>query len=176
MTEPRQDEHLWRAELAPAVTRYLFASRALGLLASIIGIPLLPFWLLGFGQWYVRDWAQRFSCTLTAERLHIEQGVFIRTQSDIPLDRITDLRLYHGPLMRFFGVLGLKVETAGQGATQSEGNLIGIVDSSAFRDAVLRQRDAISLLADADPFQEQVLELLNQILATLKAGGCSSPS
>ena len=173
---PGHEEPPWRATLAPAVTRYLFASRALGLLVSVIGIPLLPVWLLGFGQWYVREWVRRFSCTLTEERLHIQQGVFIRRQSDIPLDRVTDLQLYHGPLMRLLGVVGLKVETAGQGTTQSEGNLIGIVDSAAFRDAVLRQRDAVSSSPNADPFHEQVLALLSQILATLRAGGSSSPS
>jgi len=171
---PGHEEPLWRAALTPGATRYLFVSRALALFASIIGIPLLPFWVLGFGQWYVREWVQRFSCTLTPERLRVQQGVFVRSQSDIPLDRITDLRLYHGPLMRLLGVLRLNVKNAGQGAAQSEGNLIGIVDSPGFRDAVLRRRDLVAARAEVAPFHEQVLDLLNQILATLKDHG--SPS
>ena len=44
--------------------------------------------------------------------------------------------------MRRFGLHGLKVETAGQSGPNagSEGNLLGVVDAAAFRNAILRQR------------------------------------
>ena len=72
------------------------------------------------------------------------RGVYFRSDSTIPLDRITDVRLHDDPLMRMYGLQGLKVETAGQsGTTSSEGNLVGVVDAPAFRDAVLRQREIL---------------------------------
>ena len=68
--------------------------------------------------------------------------MFNRSESTIPLNRITDLRLHDGPLMRHFKLRGLKVETAGQSGqyASSEGNLTGVVDAAEFRNAILMQR------------------------------------
>ena len=72
-------------------------------------------------------------------------GVYFRKESTIPLDRITDIKLYDDPLMRFYGLRAIRVETAGQSGANasSEGNLIGIVDAVEFRDAILRQRELL---------------------------------
>ena len=67
-----------------------------------------------------------------------------RVEKTIPLDKITDLGYFQGPIMRYLGIDGLTVETAGQ--SSSEGALVklhGVVDARDFRDAVLRQRDAM---------------------------------
>ena len=110
------------------------------LVVSIVGIPLIPFWLL-FSLWYVPEYLRRISARLTTQALEVRKGVFFRSEATIPLNRITDVRLHDGPLMRHYGLRGLKVETAGQsGDTGSEGNIIGVIDAVEFRNAVLRQR------------------------------------
>ena len=106
----------------------------------VVGIPLIPFWLL-FSLWYVPEYLRRISARLTTQALEVRKGVFFRSEATIPLDRITDVRLHDGPLMRHYGLRGLKVETAGQsGDTGSEGNIVGVIDAVEFRNAVLRQR------------------------------------
>ena len=78
--------------------------------------------------------------------VEVKKGVFFRKESTIPLNRITDLRLHDGPLMRHYGLRGLKVETAGSGGGQyasSEGDLIGVIDAEGFRNAVLEQRQRV---------------------------------
>ena len=110
------------------------------LVVSIVGIPLIPFWLL-FSLWYVPEYLRRISARLTTQALEVRKGVFFRSEATIPLNRITDVRLHDGPLMRHYGLRGLKVETAGQsGDTGSEGNIIDVIDAVEFRNAVLRQR------------------------------------
>ena len=110
------------------------------LVITVVGILLIPFWLI-VSAWYGREYMRRLSARLTTQALEIRKGVFFRSESTIPLNRITDLRLHDGPLMRYYGLRGLKVETAGQsGSTGSEGDLMGVIDAEAFRDAVLRQR------------------------------------
>ncbi|GIW74717.1 MAG: hypothetical protein KatS3mg103_1239 [Phycisphaerales bacterium] len=86
------------------------------------------------------------SCTLTERTLEIRKGWLFRIESTIPLDKITDLQLYQGPLMRAFGLQGFRVETAGHsaGPGRSLVNLVGIVDTPGFRQAVLDQRDALA--------------------------------
>ena len=110
------------------------------LVITVVGIPLIPFWLL-ISLWYGPEYHRRLSARLTTGALEIRKGAFFRSESTIPLNRVTDLRMHEGPLMRHYKLRGMKVETAGQsGSTGSEGDLVGVVDADAFRDAVLRQR------------------------------------
>ena len=112
---------------------------------SVVGILLIPFWWM-VSFWYGAEYMRRVSARLTTNALEVRKGVFFRKESTIPLNRITDLRLHDGPLMRHYGLRGLKVETAGSGGGQydsSEGDLIGVIDAEAFRNAVLEQRQRV---------------------------------
>ena len=114
------------------------------LLVTLVGAPLIPFALL-FCRWYYPQYLDRLSARLTTQAVEIQKGVFFRKESTIPLNRITDVRLHDGPIMRRYGIRGLKVETAGQAGQNagSEGDLIGIIDAPAMRDAILRQRQIV---------------------------------
>ena len=114
------------------------------LFISVVGIVLIPFWW-PISFWYGAEYLRRVSARLTANALEIRMGVFFRKESTIPLNRITDLRLHDGPVMRHYGLRGLKVETAGMSGQDSgsEGNLIGVIDAEGFRNAVLAQRQRV---------------------------------
>ena len=144
-----RDEVLLEAEFDRRVMGYGRLAVCLLLLITLVGVPLIPFWLI-WSVSYLPKAYDRFSARLTPISLELTRGVYFRSDSTIPLDRITDVRLHDDPLMRFSGIQGLKVETAGQsGTTGAEGNLIGVVDAPAFRDAILRQtRDPAGERAD----------------------------
>ena len=114
------------------------------LVITVVGILLIPFWW-AVSFWYGAEYLRRVSARLTANAVEIRIGVFFRKESTIPLNRITDVRLHDGPLMRHYGLRGLKVETAGASGqnASSEGNLIGVIDAEAFRDAILAQRQLV---------------------------------
>ena len=114
------------------------------LIISVVGIILIPLWW-AVSFWYGAEYLRRVSARLTTNALEIRIGVFFRKESTIPLNRITDVRLHDGPLMRHYGLRGLKVETAGASGQDSgsEGNLIGVIDAEAFRNAVLAQRQRV---------------------------------
>ena len=80
---------------------------------TIVGIPFIPIWLI-YSLWFGPKYFDGLSARLTTQALDLRKGVFTRSESTIPLNRITDLRLHQGPLMRRFGLYGLKTETAGQ--------------------------------------------------------------
>ncbi|MCY3959409.1 MAG: PH domain-containing protein [Chloroflexi bacterium] len=111
------------------------------MIITVVGIPFIPFWLI-YSLWFGPKYFESLSARLTTQALELRKGVFTRSESTVPLNRITDLKLHQGPLMRRFGLHGLKVETAGQSGphASSEGNLLGVVDAAAFRNAILRQR------------------------------------
>ena len=115
---------------------------SLFLVITVVGIFIIPVWLI-FSLWYGPESIRRLSVRLTPNTLEIRKGVYFRKEITIPLNRITDVRLHDGPLMRFFRIRGLKVETAGQSGQTSgtEGDLIGVIDAVEFRDAILRERE-----------------------------------
>ena len=75
------------------------------LFITVAGILLIPFWLI-FSLWYLPELYRRQAARLTARAVEIRKGVFFRKEATIPLNRITDVRLHDGPLMRFFGLRG----------------------------------------------------------------------
>lgn len=163
-------------EFEPRLRTYTMVTVSLVLMITVVGIVLLPVWLI-FGRRYVDRYYDNLFCQLTTKALHFKKGVWFHTEKTIPLDKIQDLTFKEGPVLRQFGLSYLQVETAGQtlqGA--SDMSLIGIVDARKFREAVLNQRDKITEKSygtpDAHqsplPGNEEVLILLKEISATLK--------
>lgn len=112
-------------------------------LVFIITIPILlvsvplSYWL--FSRRY-----ERLRVTLHPKTMKIRQGVLMVSEKTIPLNKITDLAISHGPIMRAMGLKALRVETAGQsGAGGALAMVVGIIDTDGFRDTVLDQRDKV---------------------------------
>ncbi len=142
MTEERNERVLWQAEFNERVTTYWLLSGAWILTITCVGIPLLPIWFLVGGA-VTRKHLKTYSCTLTNRSLKFTKGWLVRMEKTVPLDRITDVGLIQGPLMRYFDIEALSVETAGQSAAGALLTLAGIKDGRKFRDAVLKQRDLV---------------------------------
>jgi putative membrane protein len=141
----RNDSLLTAARFEDKLRTYWFLNIVLIFTVTVVGIVLIPFWLLGWGQWYVRRSFEALKCELHERTLVVKRGIFFKVEKTIPLDKIQDLTVKEGPLLRWLGLRSLKIETAGQGTPgTSEADLVGIVDPIEFRDAVLGQRDALS--------------------------------
>ena len=141
---------LAQAEFNRKVRTYWLLSGALICVASIVGILVLPFWFL-LGNYFTERYLQHMSCVLTDRSLKVSRGMFVRLEKTVPLDKITDLELIEGPIMRFFDLQAVKVETAGGSSPGALIKLIGIVDAREFRDTVLRQRDAVASASRSGP-------------------------
>jgi len=133
---------LWDAEFNEKVTTYWLLSGALVLTITVFGIVLVPIWFL-IGIPLTRRYLKTYRCTLTNRSLKVARGLFVRMEKTVPLDRITDLGLVQGPIMRFFGIEALSIETAGQSSQGALVSLAGIKQGRKFRDAVLKQRDLV---------------------------------
>ena len=82
-------------------------------------------------------------CKLTDQTLELKKGYLFRIEKTIPLDKIQDLTLREGPLLRALGICMLDIETAGQSSPQgsSDAKIIGIKDTKEFRDRVGQKQD-----------------------------------
>lgn len=141
-----EEEAILEARFDPRLKEFWFLTTAAGLGVSIVGIFFLPFWLFGLGAWFCRESYQRLRCVLTSRTLVVRKGIFLRVEKTIALEKIQDMTLRQGPLLRYFGLSLLQVETAGLSTAlgRSDSALLGMLDVVEFRQAVLRQRDGLA--------------------------------
>ncbi len=173
MSEPKI---LWDAEFNEKVKGYYLWTGIVMLCILIVTIPIAVIYFF-VGDWILSKYLENLSCTLTDRTLEIKKGIWNKQESTVPLEKITDLQMFQGPIMRHFGLHGFRVETAGQSTSAGGGslvNIIGIVDTPGFRKAVLDQRDHLqtggagaSLPAVAtttpDPADDRLVEAVGEI-------------
>lgn len=131
------------AHFNQALVFYIFVIVLWWSLVSLIGILLIPFWIV-IGWFFAKRYYNSLECTLTTKTIEIKKGVMFRVEKTIPLDRIQDLTLREGPLLRALKLCMIDIETAGQSNPQgSDAKIIGIDDAIEFRNTVLQQRDVL---------------------------------
>ncbi|CAN5296088.1 PH domain-containing protein [soil metagenome] len=172
----RRARLLLEGKFDPKLKTYFYVGTILFCLITIVGIVVLPFWLI-FGKKYINRYFEMLTCDLTTRALHYKKGIWFQTERTIPLDKIQDLTFKEGPILRYFGLSQLKVETAGQSAQGSADlSLIGLRDARAFREAVLDQRDEItdrnytesSPTSNGEQKDHELTAILSDIHTTLK--------
>lgn len=156
----QEERILQEASFTPEAIKYHALSATIGsaVIFVILGIVLIiptagvslillavPAVVWAVSKWYYSLYFQKLSCVLTARKLKIGKGLLFRTEKAIPLDKITDMQMNQGPLMRYLDLESMKVETAGNAGSAGGAlvSLVGIKDSREFREAVLTQRDRV---------------------------------
>ena len=111
----------------------------------VISIPLIPIVIV-----VVLLVSQKILNAMSAEllerKLVVKRGILFKVEKSIPLEKITDVGMVQGPLMRFFNLYRLNFETAGQSGTGALVSMIGIVDAANFRERILTQKDELQML------------------------------
>ncbi|PLR95576.1 hypothetical protein CVD19_14185 [Bacillus sp. T33-2] len=131
------------------------------LAASVLTV--IAIFVLGILSWY------RFTYRIENGELRIEYGIFVRKKRYIPFERIQSLDVSEGMLQRLFGLVKVKVETAGSGG-------MGVQDGEAVLGAITRQ-DAdfiheylVSIKKGRHEFSvEKQVELLDDVLYKISA-------
>tara|TARA_R100001143_G_scaffold63603_2_gene73717 strand:+ start:54765 stop:55328 length:564 start_codon:yes stop_codon:yes gene_type:complete len=142
--QSRRASQIIEGKFDPRLKTYTMVGTSLVLTITVVGIVLLPFWLI-FGKRYVNRYFDNLFCELTTRALHFKKGIWFQTERTVPLDKIQDLTFKEGPFLRYFGLSYLMVETAGQSVQGvSDMSLTGIIDARKFREMVLDQRDLIT--------------------------------
>jgi len=78
---------------------------------------------------------------IDTKALRIDKGVLFKSRKSIPLDKITDLELVQGPLLRFMNMWTIKVQTASTGSQMPEATWIGTINPEQVRNEILAARD-----------------------------------
>ncbi|MCQ8879795.1 PH domain-containing protein [Pseudoalteromonas shioyasakiensis] len=158
------------ASFNPKVKSYWITLGVITCLVCLVGIPLIP--IVALIIWIVAGrMLKAMSAVLLERKLVVKRGLFFKEEKSIPLEKITDVGLSQGPLMRLFGLYRLSFETAGQSGHGALVSLLGVENASEFREAILTQKDNLAETkpskAKADEPQSQV-ELLRALTYSVK--------
>ena len=111
---------------------------------TIFGIIWTVVWIFGFGVYYCHRRSNEVYYELTNRKLIVKDGVYVKKEHSIPLDKITDLKSSQGILERSYGIWRINVQTAGAGTPVAEATLFALKDPHEFKRIVLETRDGIS--------------------------------
>jgi len=153
------------------VKQYWMVMATIFAMLALVTIPLIPIillivWLVG-GRMLAA-----MSADLLPQKLVVKRGILFKEEKSIPLEKITDVGLSQGPLMRLFGLHRLSFETAGQSGNGALVSLLGVVNASEFREAILEQKDNLAAQAPAKPSNAEnpknQLELIRALTYSVK--------
>ena len=166
-------EIVHKAQFNPKIKTYYFTYIALFTFVTVVFIPFTIIWFLGLGTYISRRYYEGLSCQLTTRHLEFKKGIMFKVERTIPLDNIQDLTFIDNPILRWFDLRILKIETAGHsGNAGSDMTLVGIIDSADFKTKVLQQRDKIQsqpqITADSNQIDNgEVVGILKEIKEVL---------
>jgi putative membrane protein len=139
-----QEKVILKASFNPKVKTYWMLLSVIFSSIFIISIPLVPFVLL-ITFLVSSAVLKAMSAELLERKLVVKRGVWFKIEKSIPLEKITDVGMMQGPLMRVFGLYRLDFETAGQSGPGALVSMIGINQAEAFRERILQQKDLLQV-------------------------------
>lgn len=128
---------------------------ALGLGFIILLGSVLTLLVVLSAGWGFLYW-QRYTFQVINNELHLQQGILVRNQRTIPRERIQAIDFVEGLLHRIFGLVAVRVQTAG--GSEPGFSLIGISRADAealrrelsLRPSQVREIDTSDLVTDPD--------------------------
>ena len=129
------------------VARFFLCNHVLVILLATgwiygLGILLAAIYAYTFGRRLTQQQAAALRYCFDRSTLRVESGVYFLKRKTIPLDHITDVALVQGPVLRWFGLWALQVQTAGKGGqAYPEATLWGLAEPEAAREQLIHLRD-----------------------------------
>jgi len=92
----------------------------------------------GFTLLWARLYFDTVVYNLNETEIAWRRGVWFRQTGIVPYNRITNVDILQGPVMRYFGISDLRIQTAGYSAkATAEIRLNGIADPAPLRDMIM---------------------------------------
>lgn len=160
-----QEQVIASAKFDKKVKHYWLVFWVLLPLVTLFMIPLIPIIIIGV-LLVSQKMLDAMSAELLSRKLVVKRGIWFKVEKSIPLEKITDVGMTQGPLMRFFGLHRLDFETAGQSGAGALVSMIGIIEPSQFREQILSQKDAVQghvAKPEATAQSSDIVELLASV-------------
>ncbi len=137
--------------------------------------------LLGFVGWWIRAFYETSFYRLTEDDIEHRRGVWFKSTTEVPYNRITNVGTHQDPVQRYVGSGQVKIQTAGSSAqTGAELTITGIGNFEEIQQAVVDRVKAKKASTAVESFEEedhakgdvnrQILEEIRQIRTLLEQG------
>ena len=141
--------------------------------ALLCFVPILV--AAGVTLYWIPRFCSSITYTLEDDKITVTKGVWWKTKSFVPYNRITNINIYQGPISRRFGLGKLSIQTAGFSGTSSSGAKVaeavvfGVKNFEEIKDVIINfvrgmKPEAIEAEAEVEPSKN----LNQQILAELR--------
>jgi membrane protein YdbS with pleckstrin-like domain len=147
-----------------------------GIVTLAILLPVLV--ILAIALYWIPKFHSSIKYVLEEDEIVVEKGVWWKTKSMVPYNRITNVNIYQGPLSRRYGIGRLAVQTAGfsgvnsSGQKTAEADIIGIRNFEEIKDAVMsyvKGMKPVAVEAEAEPVKDINREVLEELRRIRKA-------
>ncbi|MEL6864840.1 MAG: PH domain-containing protein [Bacteroidota bacterium] len=110
-----------------------------------------------------------FYYAIKGEELHIHSGLLNKTRLNIPFDRIQAINLVQNPIHRFFGVVGLKIDTAGSTQQEADISALSRAEAEMIQEIIFgHKKDEVADTEEADiPVADRQQKIFQLDLHTL---------
>jgi membrane protein YdbS with pleckstrin-like domain len=152
----------------------------IGVVAAALSsfVPLII--VAGFTLYWIPKFHSSINYVLEDDKITVTKGVWWKTKSFVPYNRITNVNIYQGPISRHFGLGKLSIQTAGfSGATSSGGKvaeavILGIRNFEEVKDIVMRfvkglKPEAVEAEAEVKPSKDMNQQILSELRKIRKA-------
>jgi membrane protein YdbS with pleckstrin-like domain len=129
-------------------------------------------------------WIPKFYSSITYvledDKITVTRGVWWKTKSFVPYNRITNINIYQGPISRRFGLGKLSIQTAGFSGTSSSGTkvaeavIFGVKNFEEIKDMIINfvkglRPQAIEAEAETKPTKNINQQILTELRKIRKA-------
>lgn len=144
-----------------------------GMVALAVLLPVLI--ILAVAFYWIPKFHSSINYVLEEDEIVVEKGVWWKTKSMVPYNRITNVNIYQGPISRHYGIGRLSIQTAGfsgvnsSGQKTAEADIVGIRNFEETKDAVMsyvKGLKPVAVEAEAEfpkYINREVLEELHRI-------------
>lgn len=143
-------------------------------------IPLLI--AVGFVLYWIPKFCSSISYLLEDDKITVKKGVWWKTKSFVPYNRITNINIYQGPISRRFGLGKLSIQTAGfsgggsSGGRVAESVIFGVKNFEEMKDIIINfvrgmKPEAVEAEAEVKPskgINQKILAELRKISKALE--------
>ena len=164
--------------IIPLTVGLVFVGEVLaGIVVSLS--TLVPIFAVSiFTLYWIRKFQESIKYVLEDDQLVVMKGVWWKTRSMVPYNRITNVNIYQGPISRRFNLGKLAVQTAGfsgtsnQGYKTAEAEIIGVKNFEEIKDVIMnfvKGNEPVAVEAKAEPPKNVNQEMLQELRRIRKA-------
>ena len=150
----------------------------IGVVALSSFVPLLI--AVGFVLYWIPKFHSSITYVLEDDKITVKKGVWWKTKSFVPYNRITNINIYQGPISRHFGLGKLAIQTAGFSGTSSSGGKIaeavifGIKNFEEIKNIIVKfvrgmKPEAVEAEAEVKPSKDVNQQILAELRRIRKA-------